>query len=126
MKAPNLPSLTLSLPALQTGHRRGSRPEPSSGKKCRPSSVSSAASTWLMVSSLVPSTAAEKSRQKSRSISFQSGGRTDWKEMLVLEIGGERVFDVALEKAGQKRGDEPPTVFWQETALLNPDVRTIL
>src|SRR6516225_4721529 len=45
---------------------------------------------------------------------------------LVLEIGGERVFDVALEKAGQKRGDEPPTVFWQETALLNPDVRTIL
>src|SRR6516162_9821295 len=64
MNAPNLPSLTLSLPAPQTGHRRGSRPESSSGKKCRPSSASSAASTWLMVSSLVPSTAAEKSRQK--------------------------------------------------------------
>src|SRR6516165_8636177 len=64
MKAPNLPSLMLSLPAPQTGQRRGSRPEPSSGKKCRPSSSSSAASTWLIVSSLVPSTAAEKACQK--------------------------------------------------------------
>ena len=72
MKAPNLPSLRLSLPAPQTGQRRGSRPEPSFGKKCGPSASSSAVSTWLIVSSLVPSTAAEKSRQKFRSTSFQS------------------------------------------------------
>src|SRR5260221_9611121 len=76
MKAPKRPSLRERRPAPQPGQRRGSRPAalsgPSSGKKWRPSSASSASSTDLIVRSLVPATADEKSRQKSRNSCFQS------------------------------------------------------
>ena len=45
---------------------------------------------------------------------------------LVFEIGGEIVFDVALEEARQKRGDEAAAVFRDKAALIEPHIVAIL
>src|SRR3954449_4624962 len=45
---------------------------------------------------------------------------------LVFQIGGEIVFDIALEKAAQERSNEPAAVFRQEAALFQPDVIAVL
>src|SRR5262249_52543247 len=39
---------------------------------------------------------------------------------LVLEVRGEAVLDIALEKARQKGSDEPPAVFRHKAPLLKP------
>ena len=126
MKAPNLPSLMLSLPAPQTGQRRGSRPEPSSGKKCRPSSASSAAQ-HLADRQLLG--AVDRGRKILPEISqhlLPIDAAAGHVVELVFEIGGETVLDIALEKARQKGSDEPPAVFRHEAPLLEPDISAVL
>src|SRR5579863_8842737 len=45
---------------------------------------------------------------------------------LVFQIGGEIVFDIALEKAGEESGHQPATVLRYEAALVEPHVIAIL
>src|SRR6185437_9469556 len=45
---------------------------------------------------------------------------------LVLEIGGEIVFDIALEEARQERGHEPAAVLRDETLLVEPHIVAVL
>ncbi len=45
---------------------------------------------------------------------------------LVLEIGGEIIFDIALEELRQKRGDEAAAIFGNEALLVDPHVVAVL
>ena len=45
---------------------------------------------------------------------------------LVFQIGGEIVFDVALEEAGQERGDQPAAVLRHKPAPVEPHVIAVL
>ena len=72
MKAPERPSRSPSRPPAQAGQARGSVPSPRAGKKCGPSSSSSASMTSLILRSLVAPTARENSSQKSRITSRQA------------------------------------------------------
>ena len=72
MKEPNLPSLSESCPPPQFGQARGSEPSARAGKMWGASTSFNDSITWVVRNYLVPPTAAEKSRQKSRRTSFQS------------------------------------------------------
>src|SRR5579884_16706 len=45
---------------------------------------------------------------------------------LVFQIGREIVFDVAVEEAGQKGGDQPAAVLGNEATLLKPHILPVL
>src|SRR5439155_6992954 len=45
---------------------------------------------------------------------------------LVLQVGGKIVFDVALEKAGQERGDQTTAVLGHEAALVELHILAVL
>ena len=122
MKAPNLPSFSESWPLPQVGQARGSPPSARGGKMCGPSSSLSASRTSVVRSSLVSPTAAEKSRQKSRRTCFQSISLVGDAVELLLEVGGEVVFDVAAEEALQEGDDQAPLVLGDEPLLLDADV----
>jgi len=87
-EAPNLPSLRLSRPAAQPGQRRGSLPSCSRGRNAGRVSSSSAAITWVIVSSLVPATAkARTAPELAQHLLPIDAPARDLVE-LVLEIGG--------------------------------------
>ncbi len=72
MKAPNLPSFSDSWPSPQDGQARGFDPSAFGGKICGARMSFRLSRTCVVRKSLVPSSAAEKSSQKSRSTCFQS------------------------------------------------------
>ena len=82
--------------------------------------------TWVIFRSLVPSTAAEKSRQKSSSTFCQLDAAAGNVVELVLEIGGEAVFDIALEEALEERGDDAAAILGDEALLLEPHIVAVL
>ena len=44
---------------------------------------------------------------------------------LLLEVGGEVVFDIALEEALEEGGDQPALVLGDELLLLEPDIAAV-
>src|SRR5260370_40178674 len=102
MKAPNLRSLSESCPVPETVHWRASPPSARGGKVCEPSISLSASITWLILRSLISLTAREVAPEIAQQVApfeFVVGDAVE----LVLEAGGEIVFDVAREKILQER-----------------------
>ncbi len=126
MNAPNLPVLSESRPAPQLGHARGSLPSSLGGKMCGPRSSLIASSTSETRSSAVSAIAAVKSRQKSLEQIFPRDLAIGDLVELLFEIGGEVIFDIALEEAFEKRGDKPALVLGQKRGLLFAHIAAVL
>ena len=126
MKAPNLPSLMLSLPAPQTGQRRGSRPGAVIREKMPPE-LRVEGGQHLADRQLLG--AVDRGREIPPEIAQHllpidaSAGHV---VELVFEVGGEIVLDIALEKARQKGGDEPPAVLRHKAPFFEPDIGAVL
>ena len=122
MKLPCRPSFSPSRPAWQAGQPRGSPPSARAGKKCAPRSWSSASITSPILRSRVCSTARENSLPERPHHRAPVGPAAGDVVELLLERGGEAGVDVALEEAGQERGDEPAAVLRDEALVLQPHV----
>ena len=126
MKAPNVPSLSDSWPVPQIGHCRGSPPSARGGKMCGASRSLSASSTWVMRRSLISLTAPMKSTQKSLQhllpVELVVGDAVE----LLFEVGGEIVFDIALEEALQEPTTTRPLSSGIKPLLVDAHIAAVL
>ena len=123
MKAPNLPSFSDSCPLPQDGQARGSPPSALGREDVRPEQLVEASSTCVDAQVLGVVDARRRNRvQKSRSTVLPVDLAVGDLVELLLEVGGEVVFDVAREEALQERGDQPALVLGDEPLLLEPHI----
>ena len=120
MKAPNLPSFRPSRPLAQDGQSRGLLPPLSlAGKKWGPSSSSSLSSTSLDAQVLgLADGGGEGLPELAQHLAPVDLAVGDLVE-LVLEMGGEVVFDVAREIGLQEGGDDAAAVLRHEALAVD-------
>ena len=126
MKAPKRPTLSESRPVSQFGHLRRSLPSAGCGKMCGSSRSLSASSTWVMRRSLISLTAPMKSIQNSCQhllpVDFAVGNAVE----LLFQVGGEIVFDIALEKALQESDHHAALVLRHQPLLVDAHIAAVL
>ena len=109
----------------QFGQTRGLLPSAFGGKMCGPRIWFISSMTCEIFRSFVPPTAAEKSFQKSRKqlLPLQRAFG-DFVELL-FKVGGEAVFDIAVEEGREERRDQAALVFRHEAAAIHPHIGAV-
>ena len=127
MKAPYLPEiLRLRRPAPHFGHERGSAPSSRAGKMCGPKDLVQRFQHFADAQILdLVDRAGELAPEIAQHVLPGELAVGDEVELL-LQVGGEIVFDVALEEAFEEGDDEPALVLGDEALLVDADVVALL
>ena len=122
MKAPNLPTLRLRRPAPQDGQARGIAAGGVIGKDVRPEQIVQRVEHLgdAQIADVVHGGDELAPEVAQHVLPFELA-RGDEVELL-LEIGGEVVFDVAAEEALEEGGDQPALVLGVEPLLVDPHI----
>ena len=126
MKPPNLPSLSESLPLSHFGHLRGSMPSARGGNRCGAEHLVERIdhlrdAQFLDVADGGGELAPEVAQQLAPG-DLVVGDAVE----LLLEIGGEIVFDVAGEEAFEERREHAALVLGNEALLVDAHIAAVL